>query len=92
MELHLKDAIFVNYKGFLPKVLGSEIAKRRTSNGLSTKNALDSYRKKRVSTCIQILTWGKFLQVLFVGCLAIPGTNGLDADLAHAFYLYINPL
>ena len=70
----LKDAIFVKYIGILPKVQSSEIAKTRTTNGLSWKDALDSYQKTWVLTWIRISTWGKFLQVLFVRCLAIPGT------------------
>ena len=47
MGFQLKDAIFVKYIGILPKVHSSEIAKKRTTNGLSQKNVLDSYWKTR---------------------------------------------
>ena len=50
MVFQLKDVIFVKNIGILPKVHSSEIAKRRTTNRLSWKNALYSYLKKWFST------------------------------------------
>ena len=85
MENPTKEAIFVIENGNLPIVHGSEIAKIRTTDGLSREVILNSYRKKWAMPCIQISTWGKFLQVLFVRCLAIPGTERREADLTHAF-------
>lgn len=44
----LKDVIFVKNIGILPKVHSSEIAKRRTTNGLSWKNVPGHIRRLKM--------------------------------------------
>ena len=75
LGIQLKDAKFVLCKGILLKVLGSEIAKTRTTDGLSWKNVPCLISDNMGFNPYSDINVGKFLQVLFVRCLAIPGTE-----------------